>query len=402
MRLETYNFEIRTLIAQFVDAFDDIVIRRYNNAVDREIQDKIHCNFVYAPKTRTLHDLVNKAKHIKLPVVSVNIANMNRNVGRVFNKIEGPYYNMGIDDTGFTHPLQPVPVDITMDMSIITRFQSDMDQILTNFMPYNDPYVVISWRAPYTEHEMRTIVKWSGNVNFEYPTDITPNQPYRVIANTSFVIEGWVFKDPIEPVGKIYKIDTSFTALSDLNATYDTMLNWTDAENTDFFVLSGRPQARTADPFLTIPCVTGKQISLDGTWFNTLCSFYVSGSPGVFPVAPSGTPLSALDNYVGWHDPAAGNPKISAMYPGFSGLEITDWTAHNDNLLTFTMPAAVSAGYIDIIPFNEAGYGKLTVDAVRPTLNPYPSGSSEYNNYVEYQHPSVSGVRVDAFYNNCS
>jgi len=114
MKLETYNFEVRTLVAQFVDAFNDVVIRRYNNATDRRIQDKIHCNFVYAPKTRTLHDLVNKAKHIKPPIISVSISNINRNVGRVFNKIEGPYYNMGLNDTGFTHPLQPVPMLRTM------------------------------------------------------------------------------------------------------------------------------------------------------------------------------------------------------------------------------------------------------------------------------------------------
>lgn len=388
MKLETYNFEIRTLIAQFADAFNDVVIRRYNNATQRNIQDKIHCNFVYAPKTRTLHDLVNKQKHIKLPVISISIGGINRNVGRVFNKIEGPLYNMGIYDTGFTHPLQPVPIDITVNMSIITRFQSDMDQIITNFAPYNDPYVVISWRAPYTAHEMRTIIKWSGNISFEYPTDINPTTPYRIIGNTSFVIEGWLFKDPSEPVGKIYKIDTSFTAISDLNAKYEEMLSFERPYNTDVFILSGRPQAKTADPWLIIPCVS-REIYLDGTWFNTLCALYVSGSPGVF-------------SNVSWFDPASGNSKISAMYPGFYGVEIDSWTTYNDNKLSFVMPTAVSAGYIDVIPFNQAGYGKLTVDAVRPTLNPYPSGTPQYNSYVEYQHPSISGVRVDPFYYYCN
>ena len=389
MKLETYNFEIRTLIAQMVDAFDDIVIRRYNNAINRRVQDKIKCNFVYAPKTRTLHDLVNKAKHISLPVISVSIANMNRNPGRVFNKIEGPYYNMGINDTGFTHPLQPVPVDITVNMSIITRFQSDMDQIVTNFAPYNDPYIVVSWLAPYTNHEMRTIIKWSGNINFEYPTDITSNVPYRIIANTSFVIEGWLFKDPSEPVGKIYKVTTSFTALSSLNAKYEQMVEFADSDNTDTFTISGRPQLKTADPWLMIPCVSDKIITVYGSWFDTLSTLYLSGSPGVF-------------ENISWYDPASGNPTISALYTGFSGIQLDSWAAVSDNVLTFVMPSAVDAGYIDVIAFNEAGYGKLTVDAIRPTLNPYVSGTSEYNNYVEYQHPSISGIRVDPFYYYCS
>lgn len=390
MKLETYNFEIRTMIAQFCDSFNDVIIRRYNNAADREVQDKIQCNFVYAPKTRVIHDLINKAKHIKLPVISVNISSMNRNPGRVFNKIEGPYYNLGLNDTGFAHPLQPVPVDIGINMSIITRFQSDMDQIITNFAPYNDPYIVISWKEPYTQYEIRTIVKWSGNMSFEYPTDIAPNTQYRVIANTSFTIEGWLFKFAEEPAGKIYKIDTSFTALSDLEAKYETMLSYVDTElNTDTFIVSGRPQVKTVDPWIMIPCVNDKGVTVYGTWFDTLCSLYVSGSPGVY-------------SNMSWYDPASGNSKISGMYPGFSGIEIDSWDLSNDTTISFTMPSAISAGYVDIIAFNEAGYGILTEDAIRPTLNPYVSGTPEYDNYVEYQHPCVSGVRVDPFYYYCS
>lgn len=105
---------------------------------------------------------------------------------------------------------------------------------------------------------------------------------------------------------------------------------------------------------------------------------------------------------ISWYDPASGNPTISALYTGFSGIQLDSWAAVSDNVLTFVMPSAVDAGYIDVIAFNEAGYGKLTVDAIRPTLNPYVSGTSEYNNYVEYQHPSISGIRVDPFYYYCS
>jgi len=389
MKLETYNFEIRTLIAQMIDAFDDIVIRRYNNHVDRNIEDKIMCNFVYSPKGRTLHDLINKAKHIKLPVISVSISSINRNVNRVFNKLDASYYNRGPDDTGFAKLLQPVPVDLTINMSIITRFQSDMDQIITNFAPYNDPYIVISWIEPYTGHEIRNIVKWSGNINLQYPTDIGPNVPYRCVADTSFTIEGWVFKAQEEAAGKIYKIDTSFTALKSLNAKYDDLVAMVDVPlNTDVFVLSGRPQVTMANPYLTVPCVSDKKINIYGTWFDTLCSLYVSGSEGVF------------ENQT-WYDPASGNYRISAMYPGFSGIELSNWDVASDSLLTFTMPSAVSAGYIDVICFNEAGYGILTQDAVRPTHNPYVSGSFEYDSYVEYQHPSVNGIEVAAFYDNC-
>lgn len=73
-----------------------------------------------------------------------------------------------------------------------------MDQILTNFIPYNDPYIVVSWKNPDRNlslpQEIRSVVEWSGNINMQYPIDLQPNTPYRVTADTSFVIKGWLFK----------------------------------------------------------------------------------------------------------------------------------------------------------------------------------------------------------------
>ena len=400
MKNYTYNWEIRTLIAQFIDAFNDVVIKRYN--LDKEEQDQIHVNFLYAPKSRVLHDLVNKAAHIKLPIISVSVSNVKRDVNRVFNKLEGPLYSVSPQASGYEKLGQPVPVDITVNMSIITRYQQDLDQILTNFIPYNDPYIVISWQMPVTELEIRSHVLWSENVSINHPLEMSHNQYYRQTADTSFTIQGWLFKKAEDPAGKIYKVDTSFTAVSDVFEDYELMKSMENIYNTDTFIISARPELTLCNPYLTIPCVSGVGFSVQGNMFDYVTSMYASGSPGVYATAPSGTPVSAIDGvYQSYYDPASGNARISASYPGFSAVEITQWKKQSNNLFTFTLPRAVSAGYIDIIAYNEAGYGTLMADAVRPTLNPYVSGTTEFNNYVEYQHPCVSGINVGAFYDYC-
>lgn len=310
---------------------------------------------------------------------------------------------MGIDDTGITHPLQPVPVNITVNMSIITRYQNDMDQILTNFMPYNDPYIVVSWREPYTNFEIRTPIHWSNNISLTYPIDISHNQAYRCTADTSFTIEGWVYKLADEPVGKIYNIHTSFTATSSINVKYETLETFEGEFTTDYLTVTGRPFATMAEPYRIIPCVSGKRINVTGSMYDYLSGIYVSATPGVFTEAPSGTPLSSYpDHYPTYYNPFGANPSLSAQYPGITGIQISEWTLYSNSQISFIMPSAVSAGFIDILPFNEAGYGKLTVDSIRPTLNPYPSGSTEYNNYVEFQWPTISGIQVYPFYGNCS
>lgn len=228
MKLQTYHFEIKDLLTQFVTAFDNIIINRYDN--NRIAQNRVQVRYVYAPKQRVLYDLVNLAQNITVPVVSVSISNISRDEARVFNKINGYYFSNGTSDqtTGSTsiHYNSPVPVNITVNMSILTKFQTDMDQILSNFIPYNNPYIVLSWKVPLDlssqgfaiPQEIRSEVLWSGSVNLNYPTDISANEKYKIAGDTSFTIKGWLFPASQDPVGNIFYIDSNFNAVDVLTS----------------------------------------------------------------------------------------------------------------------------------------------------------------------------------------
>ena len=93
MRFRSTYFEIQDLIIQFANAFDSIVIGRYNK--NREEKDRIFVRYLYAPKQRVLYDIINKAKTITLPAVAISVASVTRDNERVFNKIHdlgGFYY----------------------------------------------------------------------------------------------------------------------------------------------------------------------------------------------------------------------------------------------------------------------------------------------------------------------
>ena len=236
MRWRTNYFEIQDMVIQFANAFDSIVIGRYNK--NRKEKDRIFVRYLYAPKQRVLYDIVNKAKTITFPVVTVNIANIARDNNRVFNKLpsigggsyaetagNGFYYGNEFSSNKFN---APTPVNIQMNMSIITRYQMDMDQILSNFIPYNNPYIVISWPLPLSlaqttkTHELRSEVLWDGNINISYPTELRANDKARVIADTAFTIKGWIFPAAENNVDNIYKITSNFYAVS---GTEDTGTN---------------------------------------------------------------------------------------------------------------------------------------------------------------------------------
>ena len=203
-------------MTQFVAAFNSVVINRYNKQRQRD-DKKIKVSYVYSPKQRIIQDYVNRSMHLTLPVIAVSIGNIARDNERAFNKQYGSFYaNNGIATSDYL-PM-PVPINITVNMSLLTKFQTDMDQLLSNFVPYNNPYIVISWKVPsafvQVPQEIRTEVLWSENIAMSYPTDLPAEAPFRVVADTSFTIKGWLFKKNTDPAVNIFEITTNFYPVS--------------------------------------------------------------------------------------------------------------------------------------------------------------------------------------------
>ena len=181
MKNQYYGFELKDMIRQFITAFNSIVINRYNK--NKDVVDQIKCSF-----------------YSKAPSVSGG----------------------SIDSD---HLKTPLPVNVGINMSIMTKFQTDMDQIISNFAPYNNPYIVMSWIIPTSQnlasnYEIRSEVLWSGDISLDYPIEVSGTQPARVIANTNFTIKGWLFKGPAASDTKnIFTIDQDFVPVSNFEYT---------------------------------------------------------------------------------------------------------------------------------------------------------------------------------------
>lgn len=222
MKKQAFHFEIHDLLTQFVTAFDDVVIKRYD-INSKTAAESVAVRYVYSPKQRVLFDLVNKAQNITVPVIAVSIGGYSRDQSRVFNKIDGITRARSVSDSTIAdksvHFRMPVPVDVSINMSIIAKFQTDMDQIISNWVPYSNPYIVISWKVPNEPNtgfglaineEIRSIVDWSGQISMQYPTDINAQQRYQVTADTNFTVKGWLFPANESYAKNILKIDANF------------------------------------------------------------------------------------------------------------------------------------------------------------------------------------------------
>ena len=225
MKNQYYGFELKDMMRQFITAFNSIVINRYN--IGKDVVDQLKVGFYYGPKERAIHDIVNRAGSLKLPVVAINYSSIARDPERVFNKISGFYYSkaptVSAGALDSDHLPTPLPVTVGINMSIMTKFQTDMDQIISNFAPYNNPYIVMSWKLPSSQglassYEIRSEVLWSGDIALNYPIEVSGTQPARVIADTSFTIKGWLFRGNTgEDVKNIFTIDQNFVPVSAFN-----------------------------------------------------------------------------------------------------------------------------------------------------------------------------------------
>lgn len=223
MQNQSFHFEISDLIKQFTAALDGCVINRYHTKT-RNVADRIEVGYVYAPKQKVLADLVDPAATVKLPIVAFNITQLQYDRARVFNKLEGFTFPQGITDTE-TGPQSdfvpsPVPVNISLNLSILAKYQRDMDQILQNFVVYSNPYFIISWKMPAglmsNLTELRSKVIWDGNISLTTPMDITAEKTSHIVADTTFKIEGWLFPAKFTDVGNIFKIEENLIPVANI------------------------------------------------------------------------------------------------------------------------------------------------------------------------------------------
>ena len=351
MKNYTYNFEIKDLLTQFAAAFDDIVIKRYNNL--RQAKEEISVRYVFGPKQRVMYDIVNKAQNLTLPVIAINATSITRDASRVFNKHEG-FYNYK-NDTLLNTIKTPTPININVSFSILARYMQDMDQILSNFIPFANPYIILSWKEPMSSTneviEVRSEVLWDGNISLTTPTDTTYTDKFRVIADTTFTIKGWLFKDTNNPYPAIYSVELNTVDATRILSLDDLEENI--IESGEYNTARQQLSATTIPTqFGNIPTLTNLFYFASGTNLNTLNEFTGPIGPAAlregeptYQQTQSLIKKTAPSTQLPVEESIASNQQLSGnnnyLFYG-SGLASTNIVLLSSNNLSITSPVSSS------------------------------------------------------------
>jgi len=362
----TYNFEIKDLLTQFTAAFDDTVIKRFNKN-GTEAKQEVAVRYVFAPKQRVMHDIVNKNQNIELPVVSIDLKSVSYDNDRVFNKLSDFNNIMGHAQSSAVRT--PVPINLEVNMSILCRYMQDMEQILSNFIPYANPYIVLAWKEPVenpnTEPiEIRTEVLWSTQINMNNPTETTYSEKFRCVADTSFTIKGWMFRNKNEESAPIYFIDSNFVSV---NSAFNLQQSLSTLDYENFFnSLSSDTVSSTLSGYPTITNV----------YFNASGSTIEAAEP--VTITKTQTYLDQYTyqivgknfdraEFVMLSSNSTMNDNLTAITTKHTGdltgylLPESAWTVVSDNVMNVTFPYLSGSGRVDLIVKNPAGF-KSTAD----------------------------------------
>lgn len=344
-------------LTQFTAAFDDCVVWRYDKNFEKK--EKINVRYIFGPKNRVLYDIVNQAKNITLPVVSIDQTNVKRDSSRIQFK-DQKITRRNLSDNSISRIPSPIPVTMDLNVSIVANYKEDIDQIAANILQWFNPYIIISCKIPEEFgmdfiDEIRTEATWDGAVNYENPTNIDASEKYKIVGNTTFNVKGWIFPALETPQAPIYVVNTNFVAVSSgsiLNG-YDDFWSLSANNTTDSILISAYPEITNTFykgiPIfedITISSVQDHTFTFYGKRFGFNNSWYLSGD---------NISTFTLEEINTFRFPTISAYKIPESYI----------TTVNDNIAVVSMNYTVlSAGNFTFVTSNSAGWVRMDSDVV--------------------------------------
>lgn len=192
MRIQSFNQELTYANLCFAQLFRNITINRRDN--DTNKIEPVKVNFVYGSRSRIMKALENQQEKadFTLPLIAATRTGITRDPGRLANlhneirqSVNGRIdYNM----------LTPNPINVNYKLTIFAKYQSDIDLILSNWIPFfnNDVWVSVK-HYKYTDLKFYSQIVMDDSISETRNESPTGTQYDFCQAECSFVFKTCIF-----------------------------------------------------------------------------------------------------------------------------------------------------------------------------------------------------------------
>ena len=185
------------MLQQFIAIIDNAIVMRYSvnkEKKERELDEIVKPGYILGTKQRVMLDIINKAKNYELPLVIVSINGISFAKERIASKNTDIHVSSA---TGITTYSRPTPISMKVEVTIMTKYMTDLYQIYGKLASQFQPSLSYSWFVPqtidYNWSELRNKIEWDGELGLDIRTESKSSDEDKFTGKMSFTIDGWIF-----------------------------------------------------------------------------------------------------------------------------------------------------------------------------------------------------------------
>jgi len=202
MRTYYYYQALRKTITQFLDIFNDIKIKRYDeNGV---FTNHINVPIKFAPKERAYYYIFENHQDEMLPMISVTMNSVSFANDRMGSNYHILTKASQIDAGIMQRFLNPVPYNLGFTVFLWTKYMADVDQILEQILAYFAPHIFIRIYMPEVDFFFDVKVVFAG-ASPDISTDLGEEERRIIKYTMDFTVQTYLFR-PVEDYGLIKQI----------------------------------------------------------------------------------------------------------------------------------------------------------------------------------------------------
>jgi hypothetical protein len=207
-----YNQSIRKYIIAFGNLFNDIVVRRINNA--GEVVQSLRVPIAYGPKQKFLVRISSRedrdmAVYISTPRIGFDMESIEYDATRKLQSTIKNATMSGTDNTVLKTQFVPVPYNINLRLSILVQNADDGAQIIEQILPYFTPDWTITMNLiPEMKIKMDVPVVLTG-VSLEDTYEGDYDTRRALVWDLNFTMKGYLF-GPTNHQGVITRTQVDF------------------------------------------------------------------------------------------------------------------------------------------------------------------------------------------------
>lgn len=222
MEIHSYNQELAIASTQFKRFFNNISVQRANGET---------CMFqcVLGNRSRIFKALENPTRSgtYSLPMIVIQRTGITRNSERltnINNEVKYASKSRAFDYNLYT----PVPIDISFQVTIVSKRQGDIDRALSNFIPFFNRDAFVRYRHPKFEGLfMKCQVIMDDNISEERPESLDSADDDIVTCTCNFTFKTWIFcgNDVASGVGNSIRHKISVGISTDVSTGLSTEIS---------------------------------------------------------------------------------------------------------------------------------------------------------------------------------